>query len=226
MQNNSVCYSYDSGNKTTKVITLQKDVMNDGYLPAPENTSYVDPSIIELEENETLILENEKWEKIPHHINKKLYHKINKTEMTISEIGKTPVDYPDYTDKEIPDTAYSPYYEYSEQTQNWKFDIVKYKSDASKRITAMCVTENYSILSQEKRENILAGSPATDEYPLHLQGEAGKTNIAKLNNIYQKISKKTKSDIQSADSKREVDEIILGIIFPSEAEILASILEE
>lgn len=225
MQNNEFAYSFDSRNKTIYKIKLEPDSENGGYLSKPNGTSYIDPSTIGIADNETLMLKNEKWEKIPYYVGTILYHKKRKISITIYDAGKSLDDYPDFTDKEIPDFALSCYFEYSEQTKNWEFDFEKYKSDALKRITDMCVNENYSILPREKRENILAGSPASDGYPQYLQGEKGKANIAKLNNIFQVISKEAKSDIQSANSKNEVDEIILGIIFPSEAEILASILK-
>jgi hypothetical protein len=223
MQNNPVCYSFDSKNRTTKAIALQKDAMNGGYMARPADTSYIDPSLIELQDNETLILKNEKWIKISYYVNSKLYHKENKTELTINEVGKTKEDYSDYTDTEIPDIAFPQYYNFSETIQSWEFDIEQYKTDQINLISQRCVEENYKILPQHKRDNIYAGSPASDNYPSYLQGETGKTTIAKLNQIFQKISEKAKSGIQSANTKSDVDEIVFGIIFPSEAEILASI---
>lgn len=225
MQNNSACYSFDSKNKTTKAISLQKDEMNGEYLPKPAETSYTDPSSIKLKDNETLILVDGEWGKIPHHIGEKLYHKVDKTEMSISEIGKSPADYTEYTESSLPEDASAEYYNFSEQTEEWVFDIRKYKSDKLEQISQRCESENYTILPSKKRENVFAGSPASDKYPAYLKDEEGKRSIAKLNNIYQTIAEKAKADLQSANLKSEVDEIISGIIFPSEADILASILK-
>ena len=224
-QNNELCYSFDSKSKTVSTIRLQKDEMNEGFLEKPSGTSYIDPTTILLEENETLMLidegkESERWEKIPCYAGKKLYHRINKSMMSITVAGKSPVDYPDYTDKQPPDNA-SFYYNFSESEGNWIFDLEKYRIDMSNRITSMCIEENYAILPQYKRDNVYSGLPANGDYPPYLQGEQGKTSIAKLNKIYQEISKVAKSKIESAVSQAEIDNIISEIIFPSEMEILS-----
>jgi len=227
MQNHELCYYFDSNNKTISIIKLQSDIMNGGFMPKPSDASYIDPSTIEIEDNETLILiddgqEIERWEKIPYFIDKKLYHKIDKSEITISEVGKSPDDYPDYTEKELPGDT-SSCYNFSESINDWLFDLEKYKSDALSRVTSMCIEANYSRLPQYKRDNIYAGSPVSADYPDYLQGEAGRLTIAKLNEIYQKISKAAKIEIESAISQTEIDDIIAGIIFPSDEEIWSMI---
>jgi len=228
MSNNELCYSFNVYDKTICVTRLEIDHMNGGFLPKPPGASYIDPSSIKLKDNETLILvdgnqEAERWEKIPYYIDKKLYHKSNKSEMTITKIGESPDDYPEYTEIQLPNGASLNYYNFSESANSWIFDIEKYKSDALSRITSMCIEENYRMLPQHKRDNVYAGSPASDNYPPYLQGAAGRGTIAKLNAIYQAISERAKSAIQAATSQEEIDNIIAGIKFPSETEILAEI---
>ncbi len=225
MQNHEYCYSYDSLHKIATVIKLQPDHMNDGFMPKPVNSLYEDPSCIELGENETLIISNDKWAKTPLYIGTKLHHKANKTEIEISEVGKTPSDYPDYTDVELPDSQYVYYYDFSESEQTWIFNISKYKSDKCSRVTALCIDANYTMLPQYKRDNVYSGSPASDNYPSYLQGEAGKQSIAKLNAIYKQIATSAQAAIQSStiQSRDEVDAIITALNFPTEAEILMQI---
>ncbi len=230
MQNNKFCYSFNSQAKIVNTIRLQKDYMNGGFLPKPTGCLYENPDNIILKENETLTIidENtpaEKWEVIPHYVNMKLYHKVDKSEKIIEEIGQSPADFPDYTEIPVPDNKYSGYYNYSEQTRNWVFDLLKYKTDKLDALSAAGVVSNYKILPRHKRDNIYAGSPADDDYPSYLKGEAGKQSIARLNAIYQNISLTAKTAIMSVevDTPEAVDLIIDNIKFPTEEEILVQI---
>ena len=223
MQNNKQCYSYDSRNKITSTIKLQRDLMNGGFLPKPNNTSYDDPSLITLTENETLIIENEKWKKVLHYIGCKLYRKVDKKEMAITKIGESPEDYPDYTNKEIPNSTLQSYYIYSEESEEWDFDLEKYKINAIERVSTMCVEENYKMLPTYKRENVLVGDPASTKYPQYLQGEAGRATIAMLNAMYQNISEAAKVAINNATDYIQVNNIVDNIQFPTEEQILTEV---
>lgn len=169
--------------------------------------------------------ETREWMEVDCFINKKLYHKQNKTTMVIDDESKSPADYPDYTDVEIPDIQYAYYYDFSEAENAWVFNLSKYKLYACKKITTLCVNENYTMFPQYKRDNIYSGSPVSDSYPAYLKGEEGKASIARLNAIYQSIAVNAQADINAATvaSREAVDEIITAIVFPSEAEILAQI---
>lgn len=225
MQNNEYCYTFNSKNKISTPIKLQKDHMNGGFLPKPENTLYEDPSTIELKENETLIISNGEWTKKPLYIGCRLFHKTNKAEIKITNIGDKPADFPEYTDKPIPDNNYSYYYNYSEQQQNWVFDLTRYKDDTLRRVSSMCVEENYKMFPQYKRDNVYSGSPVTDNYPEYLKGEAGKQSIARLNAVYQNIAITAQTAIMSEEvqTPEAVDLIIKNIKFPTEEEILLQI---
>ena len=228
MQNNKFCYTFDSKNKNASIITLQPDHMNGGFMPKPEASSYIDPEIIVLSEHETLRLvnagtESETWEKIPWYIGQKLYHKTNRSEIIINDIGKALSDYPDYTGINIPDLKYAYYYDFNESTESWVFNLDKYKSDASKHISDLCVAANYTMFPQYKRDNVYAGSPVTDDYPAYLKGDAGKQSIAKLNAVYQGIAETAKAVVDTALTKEAIEDIVSGINFPIEVEILAQI---
>lgn len=227
MQTNSTCYQFDSKSKEIKIIQLLKDTMNDGYLPKPKGCSYIDPVTIKLADNETLVLadenlKTERWQKTPFYVGKKLYNKTSKRELIIADIGVTTDSYPDYTDKEIPGDASIEYYSYDNSLNDWVFNLNRYKNDVLKQLSQRCYAENERILPTEKKMNIIVGSPASDKY-----SKAGITidSISKLNNIYQAIAEKAKIDIESSNSKNEVDEVIDRIVFPSETEILDLILK-
>jgi hypothetical protein len=230
MQQYNKCYFYNSVAKEVMVQNLQPDHMNGGFLPKPEGSSYTDPTTIFLKGNETLILveENtpaERWKIIPHYMFTKLHHKTDKTVKIIEEIGLSPADFPKYTDKPVPDDHYSFYYNYSEEQLNWIFDLARYKDDALRRVSLMCVEENYKMFPQYKRDNVYSGSPVTDNYPEYLKGEAGKQSIARLNSVYQDIAITAQTAIMSEEvqTPEAVDLIIKNIKFPTEEEILLQI---
>lgn len=224
MQNNEYSYSYDSKNKRATAIKLQPDYMNGGYMPRPDNSLYENPELIELGERETLIIESESWVIKPWFIGTKLYHKIDKTEMEITDVGESPSDYPKYTTSKFPESQYAYYYDFDESL-GWIFNLAKYKSDACNRVTMLCVNENYTMFPQHKRDNVYSGSPASDSYPDYLKGNAGKLSIAKLNAVYQQIASNTQAAINSTDitTREDVDAIVDTILFPTEQEILAQI---
>lgn len=223
MKNHEFCYSFDSKNKIATAIKLQPDHVNGGFMPKPDNTLYEDPSSIELGDNETLVIESNALVKKSWYIGTKLYHKTDKTEIEITEVGKSPSDYPEYTTAEIPEPQYAYYYDFIDSA--WVFNLAKYKSDACSRVTMLCVNENYTMFPQYKRDNIYSGSPASDNYPDYLKGDAGKLSIAKLNAVYQQIATSAQAAIQSStiQSRDEVDAIITALNFPTEAEILMQI---
>lgn len=232
MQNNEFCYKFNSKDKLITQIKLQPDHMNGGFLPKPDDTLYEDPSTIELGEYETLIISDEKWAKTPWYIGTKLYQKTDKTEMVIIEVGNSPSDYPDYTDVELSDQQYAYYYDYTESTDEsgattraWVFNLAKYKSDSCKRITVLCVNENYTMFPQYKRDNVYSGSPVTDNYPDYLKGAAGQQSIANLNAIYHQISIFAQAAINAATitTRDAVDNIISAIVFPTEEQILTQL---
>jgi hypothetical protein len=230
MQKYNKCYFYNSVAKEVTVHYLQQDHLNGGFLPKPDGSSYIDPTTITLRENETLILvdENtpaEKWEIIPHYMFTKLYLKTDKTVLIIEKIGQSPADFPEYTEKPVPDKKYAYYYKYSEQDQDWIFDFARYKDDALRRVSSMCVGENYKMFPQHKRDNVYSGRPVTDNYPEYLQGEAGKQSIARLNAVYQDIAITAQTAIMSEEvqTPEAVDLIIKNIKFPTEEEILLQI---
>lgn len=228
MQNNEYCYTVDSKNKKVSVVKLQPDHMNGGFMPKPDGSSYINPSSIELTECETLQLinegtESEAWEKISYYIGQILYHKTSRSEIIINKVGESPADYPEYTDAAIPDLINAIYYDYSEETSSWVFNISRYRSVVSDQVTSLCVSANYTMFPQYKRDNVYSGSPASDGYPAYLKGDAGKTSIAKLNNVYQQIAETAKTALTTASTKEDIDAVISGIVFPTEVEILAQI---
>lgn len=107
------------------------------------------------------------------------------------------------------------------------FHLMRYKVEACKTVTDLCVEANYSILPQYKRDNIYSGSPATDSYPDYLKGDAGKQSIARLNAMYQQIALNAQAAInaETITTKGEIDAIIetMKSGFPTEEEILAQI---
>lgn len=223
MQNNEYCYKFDSKTRTKIGIRLQPDHMNGDFMPKPDNSLYEDPALIELGVHETLIIKDEAWVKAAWYVDVKLYHKIDKSEMVITEVGKSPSDYAEYTDIEIPEPLYSYYYDFD--GSGWVFNLARYKSDACSRVTMFCVNENYKLFPQYKRDNVYSGSPATDNYPNYLKGDTGKQSIAKLNAVYQQIAANAQAAINSIDitTREDVDAIVDTILFPTEQEILAQI---
>ncbi len=226
MQSNQFCYSYNSLHRQSQKIQLQPDCLNGGFLPNPPGTSYVNPEEIDISEHETLILDGDDWKKVPFYVGTKLYHKSDQLVIEITEIGKSPEDYPDYTIISTPQCPdeHRMFYKFSD-SQAWEFNLQEYKQYRLKDIKRRCVSENYAILPQHKRDNIYSGSPASDHYPPHLQGERGKDSIAKLNSIYQQIAQSAKENIfdESIKTPKEVDNIYANINFPSEEEILKQI---
>ncbi len=224
MQINQFCYGYSSVNRQTQKIQLQPDCLNGGFLPKPPGTSYSNPGDIEISEHETLVLDGENWKKIPFCIGKKLYKKSDQSEIEITKIGETPKNYPDYTISPVPDCSESQknFYKFSVSKQAWEFDLQAYKQYRLQNIKQRCVSENYAILPQHKRDNIYSGSPASSHYPSYLQGDEGKKSISKLNSIYQQIVQSAKENIFDENIKtlEEVDDIYANIEFPSEEEVL------
>lgn len=227
MQTNRCCYAYDAANKRISVIQLQADHMNGGYMPKPDHTSYNNPGIIPVGKNETLFLDEDgTWQKTPFYIGTILHSITDQSYIKITEIGKTPSDYAGYAEWTLSqdEKNYMPFYDYTDGA--WVFNTERYKVSIKKQITKMCETENYNILPHHIRDNIYAGSPASDDYPAYLQGETGRRSIAKLNKIYKDISDQTMTAIQSLATRAEIDAVIASIVFPTEDEVLTQILSE
>ena len=227
MQLQDHCFTYDDKNRVASRGQLQPDHMNGGYMPKSDGSSYDDPEAIALSDNETLQLtDSGSWAKIPHYIGTKLYSISDRTEKIITEVGKTPADYPDYTECDLSneEKAYLVYYDYTDG--EWVFNVDRYRTAAKTHVTALCESANYTMLPSRTRDNIYAGSPASDDYPPYLQGDAGRSSIAKLNKIYKDISDQTMTAIQSLATRAEIDAVIASIVFPTEDEVLTQILSE
>lgn len=202
----------------------QKCPLTEDYIYPAFYTSKKPPEVEEFKKP-VFNFSTARWAVKDIYFGKKLYHKTTKEQLVIDDENKTPADYPDYTDLPIPDTTLTIYYDYSEDTDTWEFDLTRYKKDICRHVSALCVNENYKMLPQYKRDNIYAGSPASDGYPVYLQGDTGKQSIAKLNAIYQQIATSKHAEINAEDivSIDEINRIIEDIIFPTEEEVILKI---
>lgn len=231
IQNNPVCYEYNSLTKTKSMVNLPVNYVDGGYFAKPPQSSYIDPDTISITENETLILidENlptERWEKKPWYIGTKLLYKNaeDKTaieEIEIKEIGDTPENYPNYTSKKPKKEIYKYYYVFDEKKNDWVMDFNKIYNSMIDRMKSRGKEDNIHILPIHTRDNIYTG--ADEGYPVYLKGKKGIENIGKLNMMFRDITKKYEKMIEDLNIEKDemtyfdiLNEIVEGIEFPNE----------
>lgn len=228
MSNNyKISYGWDRNTREyTGTERADESPLEPGVFCLPANSTFDEPDLSALGENETYIRNDADtaWEIVKDYRGAVLVKKDKSEIIRIEELGKTPADYPDYTDIVLPDDKQY-YYDFDIESESWIFNMVKYKKDACTRVTSICTSANYEIFPQYKRDNVYSGSPASDSYPAYLQGDAGKVSIAKLNTIYQAIATTAQAAIKAdaVTTVAAVDKIISGIVLPTEAEIIAEI---
>ena len=90
----------------------------------------------------------------------------------------------------------------------------KARATATNELSSRCQSERIKILDDTRIMNILSG--ATAGYPEYLT----PANVAEFIEIYKKIYHDTKSLIDNAGSKAEIEGIMKNLSFPTEAEIM------
>jgi len=98
-----------------------------------------------------------------------------------------------------------------EATKKWALEI----------LSDMCVSTNYSILNQHKRDNIYCG--ATEGYPDYLQNENGIQTIKLMNNFFRNFYAENAAIITNLETKEEIKLFIENLSMPTETQILQEV---